>query len=184
MDLRLGIQNLVEEILPFDSKESEHKEFTLLWLKTAQEIFRIVKPATPDTHLVVYFAVLDLANEKILLVNHKIANLWLPPGGHVDPGEHPKAAVRREAKEELGIEANFLSDTPYFSTVTKTVGSLATVHTDVTLWYLLKGEFECPLEYDDREFYEIKWFAFEDIPYARTDPHMDRFIKKLRIAKK
>lgn len=114
MDLRLKIQELVEEIPPVDDIENAHKDFTVLWLKTAKEIFRIAKPATPDIHLVVYFAVIDVAKEKILLVNHKIANLWLPPGGHVDPGEHPKDAVRREAKEELAIEANFLSDAPFF----------------------------------------------------------------------
>lgn|GEM_PF-6423224 len=35
-------------------------------------------------------------------MDHKKGELWLPPSGHVDPGEDPKEAVRREAKEELG----------------------------------------------------------------------------------
>ncbi|WP_102135627.1 NUDIX domain-containing protein [Candidatus Protochlamydia sp. W-9] len=53
-------------------------------------------------------------------------------GGHVDPGEDPKEAVKREAKEEFRIEAEFLSNEPLLLTATKTVGNVAK-HTDVSL---------------------------------------------------
>ena len=39
----------------------------------------------------------------VLLVNHINAGLWLPPGGHVEPDEHPAQTASREALEELGI---------------------------------------------------------------------------------
>jgi 8-oxo-dGTP pyrophosphatase MutT (NUDIX family) len=29
---------------------------------------------------------------------------WMPPGGHLEPGESPAQAVERELKEELGIQ--------------------------------------------------------------------------------
>ncbi|MDO5663125.1 MAG: NUDIX domain-containing protein, partial [Brachybacterium sp.] len=32
-------------------------------------------------------------------------NVWDVPGGHVEPGESPREALRRELREELGIEA-------------------------------------------------------------------------------
>ena len=77
-----------------------------------------------------------------LLVDHKKAELWLPPGGHVDPGEDPQETFRREAMEELGIDAEFLFDKPILLTMTKTVGYVAK-HTDVSLWYLKVIQVKC-----------------------------------------
>jgi ADP-ribose pyrophosphatase YjhB (NUDIX family) len=45
----------------------------------------------------------------VLLVKRKttpFAGLWSLPGGKVQPGEAPRAAVARELKEETGIEAD------------------------------------------------------------------------------
>jgi mutator protein MutT len=49
-------------------------------------------------------------NGKILLALRKAGKhmgpKWELPGGKVDPGEDPKQTLRRELKEELGIEAD------------------------------------------------------------------------------
>ena len=49
-----------------------------------------------------------VSNYKVLLVNHKELDKWLPFGGHIEENETPDDALRREAKEELGIEIEFL----------------------------------------------------------------------------
>lgn len=42
-------------------------------------------------------------NERVLLINHRKLNKWLPPGGHIEPNETPPEAAKREALEETGI---------------------------------------------------------------------------------
>jgi len=46
---------------------------------------------------------------RTLLVKHKKLGMWLPPGGHIDEGEHPDEAVLREVLEETGLTAEFVS---------------------------------------------------------------------------
>ncbi len=180
--IRSEVQRIVNSIQPLDRKETEHIEFVHKWIASGAEIFRTAKPATPDTHLVSYFILIDQEQNKLLLTDHKKSGLWLPAGGHVEPNEHPKETVKRELFEELETQADFLSHDPLFLTIAKTVGETAG-HTDVSLWYILRGNASDSLNYDKREFHQIRWFSPEEIPYPRVDPHMSRFIQKLSCLK-
>lgn len=166
-------------ICPFDERERADLEFAKNWVSSGCGIFRISKPAIPDPHLVAYFLLLDSENQKILLVDHKNAELWLPAGGHVEVDEHPTETVRRELFEELSLQAEFLLPDPFFLTVTKTVGKTAG-HTDVSLWYLLKGHADVDYTLDLTEFDEARWFSSDTIPFERSDPQMRRCIEKLK----
>jgi len=118
------VHGLVESIVPFDELESTHRLDTLRWLERTDDVFRRKKPATPPRHLVSYVALTDPSGDRVLLVDHVNARLWLPPGGHVEPDEGPAEAARRELSEELGILETRIAfpDLPMFVTVTKTVG--------------------------------------------------------------
>lgn len=164
-------------IAPFDAIERDHIADALAWVESGAPICRTAKPATPPKHLVSYFALIE--DGHILLVDHRNARLWLPTGGHVDVGEHPRATVVRELKEELGIVATVADvGPPRMVTVTDTVG-LTAGHTDVSLWYVVAGDREKPLDYDTAEFSDASWFRFSDAPIDRSDPHLRRFLAKL-----
>ncbi len=78
----------------------------------------------------------------MLLCDHRLSGLWLPAGGHVEPGEHPLGTVHREAAEELGVTAKpdaASGGKPFFLTMTQTVGPPALRHVDVSLWFALVG---------------------------------------------
>lgn len=173
------IENIIISIDPFDDVEQRHINDTLMWIRSGEPLFRLEKPATPPKHLVSYFVLIDEEARKILLVDHKNAQLWLPSGGHVDPDEHPFETAKRECLEELGIEAVFLQEAPLFLTSTISVG-LTAGHTDISLWYVLKGDHKQTYFFDKGEFHGIRWFGFDKIPDGRTDPHLERFIGKLK----
>lgn len=173
------IAAIVQAIEPCDQLEAAHQEQTLAWIASGAPLCRIAKPATPPQHLVSYFMLFDQAQRQILLVDHINAGLWLPSGGHVEPDEHPKTTVEREVGEELQIAADFWRDAPLFITVTQTVGSTAG-HTDVSLWYVLRGNANHAYDFDRAEFHAIRWFDLPDLPLDRCDPHLARFAAKLQ----
>jgi 8-oxo-dGTP diphosphatase len=177
--MRDKIAKIVAAIESLDELEREHRDSTLEWISSGAPIFRTKKPDVPPMHLVSYFAVVDEPRRKVLLVDHKLAGLWLPSGGHVEPDEDPRETVVREVAEELSLAADFIHPGPLFITVTRTVGGDGG-HTDVSLWYLLRGNSSRAIEFDRGEFHGVRWFGFEEIPFERSDPHMRRFIAKVR----
>ncbi len=176
--IRSGIRTEVASIRPLDELEENHRADALAWIDSGAPLYRTVKPATPPKHLVSYFAVVD--GDHILLVDHKSAQLWLPPGGHVEPGEHPRETVRRELKEELGVVAAHEIANPLMVTCTTTVG-LSAGHVDVSLWYVLNADRNQRVQFDAQEFAGVRWFGVSEVPLHRSDPHMSRFLAKLAV---
>ncbi|MGB1311608.1 MAG: NUDIX domain-containing protein [Leucothrix sp.] len=175
-NLRDSILDEVSSIQPLDALEKQTQLDVLAWINSGVELCRLKKPATPNKHLVSYFAVVD--GDYLLLVDHINAQRWLPTGGHVEPGEHPRETVLREVFEELAISGEFLFDSPILLTSTETVGKTAG-HTDVSLWYVLRGSKNETLVYDKSEFNSVRWFHKDAIPFERSDPEMRRFVQKL-----
>lgn len=46
---------------------------------------------------------------KVLLLYHRKLQMWLPPGGHIDPNELPDEAAVREVLEETGLAVELVS---------------------------------------------------------------------------
>jgi len=182
--LHARIRALIADLMPGDDVEREHQLEALAWLDATTDIFRRAKPRTPDPHLVSYFLPVDHDTRCVLLADHRTSGLWLPPGGHVEPGEDPVETAHREAREELGIEPRFSPVTghrPAFVTVTPTA-SVTEPHTDVSLWYVLDCSESDDLTPDRREFRGIRWWTRAEIAAAdvsQFDPHLIRMLAKL-----
>jgi 8-oxo-dGTP diphosphatase len=71
------------------------------------------------TVLVVAVALVD-AEGRVLIAQRpegkQLAGLWEFPGGKVEPGERPEAALIRELKEELGIDVKEACLAPFVFT--------------------------------------------------------------------
>jgi 8-oxo-dGTP pyrophosphatase MutT (NUDIX family) len=173
------VHELVASLSPFDALEAGHITGTLRWLESTDDVFRRAKPATPPRHLVSYAAVLDPHTFDVLLVDHLNARPFLPPGGHVEPEEHPAAAARRECREELGIDSPIAlgAGNPTFLTVTTTIGR----DTDVSLWFIIEGSRDMQLTIDEVEFRGVRWWSLPEVTSAdgkAFDPHFQRFMRK------
>lgn len=162
-----------------DTLERQQLQQARDWVASGVELCRLHKPATPAQHLVSYFVLDD--GQQLLLVDHHNAGLWLPTGGHVDPGEHPRATVQRELQEELGMALPGPVGPPLMLTISTTVGRTAG-HTDVSLWYRVPARRDQPLHWDRSEFADVRWFAFDALPLARCEPQLARYVSRLRTA--
>lgn len=174
-----SVLDLVSAIVPGDELEARHRAATLDWLRATDDVFRRVKPATPPQHLVAYVVPTDPDDGGVLLAAHRNAGLWLPPGGHVDPDEHPADTARRELAEELGVAG--ASARPAFLTVTRTVG-IDAGHTDVSLWFPAEVRRSAELVPDAAEFAEVRWWSRAEIAAAGQDgfdPHFARYLRKV-----
>ena len=66
---------------------------------------------------------------------HKRLGIWMQPGGHIDAGETPDVAARREATEELGLAVEHAESGPRL--IHLDVHDAALGHTHLDLRYLL-----------------------------------------------
>jgi 8-oxo-dGTP diphosphatase len=182
---RTETQQIIEAIVPYDDKEAAARQKSINWIKSDAPLYRIQKPAVPPMHLVSYFAIFDPETNKMLLQDHLLAHVWLPAGGHVDPDEDPVETVRRECKEELGIEAVFLGEpVPHFITATVTNGQKE--HTDVSLWYVLQASESTPLTIEADRFADVRWWDVDEIlatPIDQFDQEIHHFLAKIKQSK-
>jgi 8-oxo-dGTP diphosphatase len=83
-----------------------------------------------DHHVV---AVILRRGDQLLLCHRSPGRRWYPdvwdlPGGHVEPGERPEDALRREVAEELGAELEGVDGGPVLRRVVSQTGL------DLTVW--------------------------------------------------
>jgi 8-oxo-dGTP pyrophosphatase MutT (NUDIX family) len=113
------------------------------------------------THVTGSAIVLD-GRGRVLLHRHKRLGIWLQPGGHLDPGEHPSQAARRETLEETGVAADHPEGGPRLLHVDVHEGPRGHVHLD--LRYLLHGDGDAPLRPAPGESPDVAWVAHDEVP--------------------
>ncbi len=130
-------------------------------------------------HYCSFFLPYDEKAGKIYLGYHIKADDWIPPGGHIEPGETPSDAVVREIKEELGVEITKDKIRPFTLSVKQINnpdrGCMA--HYDV--WHLVMME-EQPFDYLKSEYHDAGWFTIpEGLKKITKNPDFAAIIAKL-----
>ena len=128
-----GVRDLVEGHEPSTPREAAAKERFLA------ELGRLVAPCDEHadrTHVTA--SAIVVGRRGTVLHLHKRLGIWMQPGGHIDAGETPAAAARREATEELGLAVAHPATGPRLLHLD--VHEAALGHTHLDLRYLLVGE--------------------------------------------
>jgi len=115
------------------------------------------------------------ADSRMLLIQHVKSGLWLPPGGHVEPGETPGEAALREVREETGIKASIItgpvfrhpavtSHVPPFTIIEMTVTDPVNgPHQHVDFLYVSRAEGGDGLRPQAGEVAAARWMALTEL---------------------
>ena len=127
------------------------------------------RPTSPDGEAVSHRVVAAILSrgDHVLLCHRAPTRRWYPdvwdfPGGHVEDGERPEEALRRELTEEIGVDVGVVIDAPVLHLIDEGTGL------DLTVWHITKWKGTVqnrqPEEHD-----EISWLAeaeLEDLDFA------------------
>jgi len=131
------------------------------------------------SHYCSFFLPYDQEKKMIYLGHHIKANDWIPPGGHIEPGETPSDAAVREMKEELGVEITKSMLIPFDLSV-KPINrpeSGCMAHYDV--WHLVNIPVQ-DFDYLKSEYYDAGWFSItEGISRITKNPDFATIISKI-----
>ncbi len=109
-------------------------------------------------------SVLVVAGDSVLLHTHRRTGELLPVGGHVELGESPWQAARREAREEAGIDVDVPVGAPPDLLF---VGTTRPGHRHYDITFVAEAE---PIELHPGagESTDVGWCTIDDIAAGRT----------------
>jgi 8-oxo-dGTP pyrophosphatase MutT (NUDIX family) len=104
---------------------------------------------------------------------HKRLGIWMQPGGHVDPGEHPWEAALRETREETGLPVRHPDGRPELIHLD---AHQAGPHFHLDLRYLLLSDDVDPLP-PPGESQHVRWFSLPDAIDVADDALIDGLVR-------
>ena len=124
-----------------------------IWRNLTPSLRRKVVRLTQNQFSVSVAAVVTNQNGEVLLLDHvlRTASGWGVPGGFVKSGEQPETAVRRELREETGIE---LSGVKLFS--------IRTINRHIEIFFRAESNDHASVK--SREINAVGWFKLDEMP--------------------
>lgn len=113
--------------------------------------------------------------DRLLLCHRHPGRAWYPdcwdlPGGHVEPGEDPRAALSRELREELGVAATVTGEP---------VWTLVDDEVDLATW-LVRDWVGEPAVVETDEHDDLGWFTHaEALALDLADPRYPQLLEVL-----
>ena len=102
---------------------------------------------------------------------------WACLAGHIDIGETPEQAIKREVKEEsnLIVKNQKLLFEEFLD------WNFCSKGANVHYWYLFECDFEGELKHNERESLETGWKTVDDLKRIELEPVWEYWLNKLKI---
>lgn len=128
-----------------------------------------------DPSVVVGGLIINIEGKVLLCKSYKWNNLWTIPGGHIEYGESIEEAIKREVKEEVGLDIdlkkilwfNYILNKKYFFKKRHFVALECLCSTNSN-----------KVQIDNNEMQDYNWFEPKDALKEETDPYTHKFIEK------
>jgi 8-oxo-dGTP pyrophosphatase MutT (NUDIX family) len=170
---KAGLRALVEGYEPASPRDKESRDRFLV------ELDRLAAPCdehADPTHVTASGIV--VGPRGTVLHRHKRLGIWMQPGGHIDAGETPDVAARREAQEELGLAIAHPDGGPRLLQIDVHDAALGHFHLD--LRYLLLGEDADPHP-PPGESPDARWCGWDEA-LVLVDPVLGDGLRRARAA--
>jgi 8-oxo-dGTP pyrophosphatase MutT (NUDIX family) len=180
---RDSLRRLLTAHAPADATEADYRRRMLELLDVDGDPF--ARGHFDPGHFTASAFVLDPDAEQLLLILHSKLNLWLQPGGHVDPTDPDLlSGAKREAAEETGIDAldpvggigPILDVDIHAIPANPRKGEPAHEHFDVRFLFRARS---CAFAAGS-DALDARWVALADVEDAGTDDSVSRAVRKLR----
>lgn len=130
--------------------------YRLLPARLKQIVVRLITP----NYSVGVIGLITVDGSQVLLVRPSYRQGWVPPGGFVDRGEEPLQAMRREMREELGLDVVF---EPWHRV------AFDARRQGVAFISVARVPEEVAVSPRSAEILEVKWFSVDDLPPMPND---------------
>ena len=119
------------------------------------------------------------SERRVLLARHHNEDVWVAPGGMVEPDEEPEAAAVREIREEIGCHVQLVKiigsyggpDFRIRYANGDEVGYVMTVYEAA----IVDGE----ISPDGHEILEVRYFSYEETKFLRVGKWLPHVLKKI-----
>ena len=141
-----------------------------IWRKTPSSLRQKLIRTSQTKFTVSVGAVIADENRKILLLEHVLrpASGWGIPGGFINHGEQPEVAIRREIREETGLEIENIR-----LIWIKTIGR----HIEIIFYANSNGKAEAK----SREIIQVDWFKVVEFPLEMSNSQKSLISEVLKV---
>lgn len=123
-------------------------------------------------------------DRKTLLLHHRKLDMWLPPGGHIDPHELPDVAALREVEEETGLKVALLDAGAPLGNVRRLAQPLCILletigpdHEHIDLIYVARV-IEGEVLHEQREVRAFRWYTADDLDAPEVAEDVRRLARR------